>query len=57
MGGSLHWFDRYRGMAVAIAPAATIVGGTIWPPLVNFGIEQCGWRTTISAVGISRRWR
>src|SRR5882724_11869118 len=52
MAEASHWFDRYRGLAVAIAASGNYIGGTIWPPLVNFGIEQFGWRTTHIAVGI-----
>ncbi len=42
MAEASHWFDRYRGLAVAIAASGNYIGGTIWPPLVNFGIEQHG---------------
>ncbi len=52
MAEASHWFDRYRGLAVAIAASGNYIGGTIWPPLVNFGIETIGWRTTHIAVGI-----
>ena len=52
MAEASHWFDRYRGLAVAIAASGNYVGGTIWPPLVNWGIETYGWRTTHIAIGI-----
>ncbi|MDI1267370.1 MAG: MFS transporter [bacterium] len=52
MAEASHWFDRYRGLAVAIAASGNYIGGTIWPPLVNYGIEQIGWRNTHIAVGI-----
>jgi MFS family permease len=52
MAEASHWFDRYRGLAVAIAASGNYIGGTIWPPLVNFGIEQLGWRTSHIAIGI-----
>src|SRR6202011_4377066 len=52
MAEASHWFDRYRGLAVAIAASGNYIGGTIWPPLVNFGMESIGWRTTHIAVGI-----
>ncbi|WP_429033873.1 MFS transporter [Bradyrhizobium sp. I1.14.4] len=47
-----HWFERYRGLAVAIAASGNYVGGTVWPPLVNFGMQSFGWRTTHIAIGI-----
>ena len=36
-----HWFERYRGLAVTIVASGNYVGGTIWPPLVNWGIAVC----------------
>src|SRR4029077_15566916 len=47
-----HWFERYRGLAVAIAAGGNYIGGTIWPPLVNWGIQQYGWGSTHIAIGI-----
>ncbi|MBR0900901.1 MFS transporter [Bradyrhizobium tropiciagri] len=52
MAEASHWFERYRGLAVAIAASGNYVGGTVWPPLVNFGIQSIGWRTTHIAIGI-----
>ena len=52
MAEASHWFNRYRGLAVAIAASGNYIGGTIWPPLVNYGMEQIGWRTTHFAIGI-----
>jgi predicted MFS family arabinose efflux permease len=47
-----HWFERYRGLAVTIVASGNYVGGTIWPPLVNWGVQSAGWRSTHIAVGI-----
>ena len=52
MAEASHWFDRYRGLAVAIAASGNYIGGTIWPPLVNWGMQTYGWRPTHIAVGI-----
>jgi MFS family permease len=52
MAEASHWFDRYRGLAVAIVASGNYVAGTIWPPLVTFGIETIGWRGTHIAIGI-----
>jgi MFS family permease len=52
MAEASHWFDRYRGLAVAIAASGNYIGGTIWPPLVNWGMQSAGWRTTHIAIGI-----
>jgi MFS family permease len=47
-----HWFERYRGLAVTIVASGNYVGGTIWPPLVNWGTQSVGWRSTHVAIGI-----
>jgi MFS family permease len=47
-----HWFERYRGLAVTIVASGNYVGGTIWAPLVNWGVQSAGWRSTHIAVGI-----
>ncbi|GKQ54589.1 MFS transporter [Bradyrhizobium sp. Ce-3] len=52
MAEASHWFERYRGLAVAIAASGNYVGGTVWPPLVNYGMQSIGWRTTHIAIGI-----
>ncbi|MCA6125675.1 MFS transporter [Bradyrhizobium sp. WSM 1704] len=52
MAEASHWFSRYRGLAVAIAASGNYIGGTIWPPLANFGMQTFGWRTTHIAIGI-----
>jgi len=52
MAEASHWFERYRGLAVAIAASGNYIGGTIWPPVVNWGLQTAGWRTTHVAVGI-----
>src|SRR3954469_8032256 len=52
MAEASHWFSRYRGLAVAIAASGNYIGGTIWPPLVNYGIERMGRRTPHVAIGI-----
>jgi MFS family permease len=52
MAEASHWFDRYRGLAVTIAACGNYIGGTIWPPLVNWGMQSVGWRATHIAIGI-----
>ena len=47
-----YWFERYRGLAVAIVASGNYVAGTIWPPLVNWGVQRAGWRTTHIAIGL-----
>ena len=45
-----HWFDRRRGIAVAIAASGNYLAGAFWPVLIQHGIERVGWRVTILAV-------
>jgi len=52
MAEASHWFERYRGLAVTIVASGNYVGGTIWPPLVNWGTQVAGWRTTHIAIGL-----
>jgi len=52
MAEASHWFKRYRGLAVTIVASGNYVAGTIWPPLVNWGVQSIGWRSTHIAIGI-----
>jgi predicted MFS family arabinose efflux permease len=47
-----HWFERYRGLAVTIVASGNYVAGTLWPPLINWGLAAVGWRVTHIAIGI-----
>jgi len=52
MAEASHWFERYRGLAVTIVASGNYVAGTVWPPLVNWGMQLVGWRTTHVAIGV-----
>jgi len=41
-----HWFEKRRGVAVAIAASGNYIAGAIWPPIVDPLIRDHGWRTT-----------
>jgi len=41
-----HWFERYRGIAVAICASGNYVAGAIWPVAIQYGIDHVGWRVT-----------
>ena len=41
-----HWFEKRRGVAVAIAASGNYIAGAIWPPIVELMIHDYGWRTT-----------
>jgi len=52
MAEASHWFERYRGVAVAIVASGNYVAGTLWPPLVTWGVQTMGWRGTHIAIGV-----
>jgi MFS family permease len=52
MAEASHWFERYRGLAVTIVASGNYVAGAVWPPLITWGENALGWRTTHVAIGI-----
>jgi MFS family permease len=47
-----HWFERRRGLAVAICACGNYLAGTIWPPVVQTLIDTIGWRSAHIAIGL-----
>ena len=47
-----HWFQKRRGVAVAIAASGNYIAGAIWPPIVELLIHDHGWRVTYAAAGV-----
>ena len=47
-----HWFERRRGIATSVVISGSYLAGTIWPPLLQIGIDEVGWRETWTRVGI-----
>ena len=47
-----HWFERRRGIAVALASCGNYLAGTLWPPVVQHFIATEGWRATHIAIGV-----
>jgi MFS family permease len=45
------WFARRRGIAVALAASGNYLAGTVWPPLLQWGVDTIGWRGTHLAMG------
>ena len=37
------WFDRRRGIAVAVFASGNYLAGTLWPPIVQHFIATAGW--------------
>lgn len=46
MTNATRWFDRRRGMAVAIVASGQAIAGAIWPNVFQYGIDESGWRET-----------
>ncbi len=47
-----HWFDRRRGIAIALVATGQYVAGAIWPPVVQHFIATVGWRDTYIGIGV-----
>jgi len=47
-----HWFVRRRGIAIAIVASGNYLSGTLWPPLLTWGMEHYGWRMSYMGVGL-----
>jgi MFS family permease len=46
------WFDRRRGVALAVVMASTAVGSIAHPPVASALIGLVGWRTTYLLLGL-----
>ncbi len=46
------WWNKRRGIAVAVCASGNYLAGAIWPPLAQYGIEAMGWRSTYVALGL-----
>jgi MFS family permease len=46
------WFERRRGIAVAICASGNYVAGAIWPPIVQHFVASVGWRQTYLGLGV-----
>jgi MFS family permease len=46
------WFNRRRGIAVAICASGNYLAGAFWPPVMQYFFETSGWRATYTGIGI-----
>lgn len=47
-----QWFDRRRGIALAICMSGNYMAGAVWPPIIQFFIDSAGWRPTYVGIGV-----
>lgn len=46
------WFDRRRGIALAICMSGNYLAGAVWPPIVQHFMQTEGWRITYIGMGV-----
>jgi MFS family permease len=46
------WFNKRRGIAVAICASGNYLAGAVWPPILQYFFDTAGWRATYIGVGI-----
>ena len=46
------WFEKRRGLAVAVVASGNYLSGTIWPPILTHAIETIGWRQAHMGIGV-----
>jgi len=45
------WFDRRRGLALALVMAGGAIGAMVLPPIAELLIDRMGWRAAAAALG------
>jgi MFS family permease len=46
------WWNRRRGIAVAVCASGNYLAGAIWPHIAQWGVTTSGWRQTYIVMGI-----
>ncbi len=52
MADTAQWWNRRRGIAVAVCASGNYLAGAFWPPIVQWGVTHWGWRDTYWALGL-----
>jgi MFS family permease len=52
IANTTRWFDRRRGIAVAIVMGGQNLAGALWAPAFEWGFDEYGWRQTWFCYGL-----
>ena len=52
VANATRWFDRRRGLAVAIIASGQGLAGAVWPPVIRYLNDAAGWRDTYLYYGL-----
>ena len=47
------WWNRRRGIAVAICASGNYLAGALWPSVAQYGVDSIGWRSTYLLLGVT----
>ena len=47
-----RWFERRRGIAVAVVASGQALSGALWPPILRYFVDGYGWRATFTYFAI-----
>ena len=48
-----QWFERRRGLALAICASGNYLAGVVWPPIMQTTLAGWGWQVTYYALAIA----
>lgn len=48
-----HWFQRRRGLAVALAASGNYIAGALWPLVIQYFLPDHGWRAVYAGIGVT----
>ena len=52
VANATRWFDKRRGLAVAVIASSQGVAGVLWPPLLRYVSDITDWRDTYYFYGL-----
>jgi MFS family permease len=52
LANATRWFDRRRGIAIALVASGQNLAGAIWPPVLRYLTDDYGWRRAFLIYGL-----